>query len=200
MAVYRTSLGGARTSANYHQKFFDTLVGCLASICRDGSITMVSLAPPVDPVEKAEDLPRWAKTQNLLHERDELLLRDGAPLLAVFLRYQCSSGPKNLPGEPEDPGYVDAPAYAGAGTIHEVQHSLGERLRAAAPAPKPEAPPKPSFNEGKWVMVLRTSDADSPVIFQGSPLDIDAIDRAFTVMTDMLVALLAPQPTPTAKA
>lgn len=195
MAVYRSSLGGA-VGTSYRQKFFDTLVGCLASICRDGSISMVSLAPPVDPVEKVGDLPRWAKTQNLTYERDELLLRDGAPLLAVFLRYQCSAGPKHLPGEEEDAGYVDAPSYAGAGSLREVQHELGARLRAAVPSPAPEAPPKPAFNEGRWVMVLRALDVPEPLIITGSPLDIDAIDGAFTVLVDQLVARISTLSTP----
>lgn len=192
MAVYRSSLGGA-VGTNYRQKFFDTLVGCLASICRDGSISMVSLAPPVDPAEKVED--RWTKMRNPAYERDEMLLRNGAPLLAVFLRYRSSAGPENIPGEPGDADYADAPSYAG-GSIREVQHALGARLRAAVPSPAPEAPPKPTFNEGRWTMVLRALDMPEPLVFIGHPLDIDAIDGAFTVLVDQLVARISALTTP----
>jgi hypothetical protein len=46
-------------------------------------------------------------------------------------------------------------------------------------------------------MVLRTFPQAPPTIFRGSPLDIDAIDHAFTVLVDTMLDRLN---TKTAKA
>lgn len=197
MAVYRTSLGGANPR-NYIQDFFSTLTGCLEGICREGALGTVFLAPPVAPPKDDDGAARYSRLRNV-YERDVLLLHKGEPVLAVFLRYQCSAGVKNLPVEDgDDVDYAEAPSYAGT-SLKDVQHTLGARLRAAVPASEPAEPPKPAFNEGRWAMVLRTPGCPDPTIFQGSPLDIDGVDRAFTVMVDQLVArinlLTTPQPT-----
>jgi hypothetical protein len=164
--------------------FFSTLTGCLASICKNGGLSTVTLAPPVSP--DAEH----ARRSNI-YESDILLLNKGVPLLAVFLRYTCSNGLCSI----TEPGYPSVPAYAGASSLADVQNALGERLRAATMV-EPVATPEPTFNEGEWTMALRTPTQAVPLVFQGSPLDIEAIDRAFTALVDVLLARLPPTAAP----
>lgn len=182
MAVYRTALDSLKGSV-YTKSFFDTLMACFNAICKEGMLGSVTLAPDINPSGKDEC--GYGRVDRHKYERDILVMRGDVPLLSVFLQYRCSGGPKNIPGGEED--YVPAASYAGSVSLTEIQQSLGERLRAAAPVSPPEETPKPSFEEGRWTMVLRVPNLE-PIIFVGSPMDIDALDRAFSVMVDQFVA------------
>jgi hypothetical protein len=195
MAMYRTTSSSPHSSGD---NFFDTLRSCVRVCVTEGKLKAVKLSPDVDPepsdgaYHHGANLSRW--------ERDYLLLREGYPLLSLFMRYDKSGGPKEV-----GHGYVDAQSYGGVAhlagsedglrSLSDMKGDLGARLAAELPAvdEKPKDPPKPGFKEGIWTIVIRVPGAE-PEVFQGEPMDFDGLDKAFDRLVDVLVARTPKKP------
>ena len=199
MPVYRSSIS-ADPVFTEASSFFSTLIGCLNGICKAGVIRTIELSPQVNPVTP-ENLSHFHHVHHW--ERDLMLLRGDVPLLALYLRYSPSKGPRNVVdgATTEEEGYADAPSYGGlAGasadlpppaanaSLEALKSKLEDCMRAGLPVVPKTDPPKPSFGEGVWTMIIRVPGMKSVEVFHGEPMDVDGIDGAFTRLVDLLVA------------
>lgn len=159
--------------------FFDMLTGYLNQIANEANATLHLLSP------RAESEPSYALHPTMTH-RDDLLVRDGHPLLAVLIEYRA---PMAL-FDARD--YVEAKSYAGAQeqdkNLADMVVGLGKRLRdELTPTTRDEKPPAVELQEAQWTITLRGPDLKT-TIWKGSPFDVAELDKAFHAIVDAIVA------------
>lgn len=177
MPVYRIESAG--------RSLFEALLNYLASIAKGADVTLHIL----DFTRPENDNPLATYGPQRIWQKDQLLVREGKPLLAVAIGY--------TPALEKIEGYEDAPAYAGSGTpvkdanLADMTVDLLKRVKNELTPTKEDKKPEPVLIEASWSVTIR-GPGIARKTWTGSPFDVDTLTAAFNAVVDAIVLRAKP--------